>query len=198
MSQQTPSEPGHSVPEFLAVPPEPRRGFVKQFLAVVIGGLVGLAPAAVGLATFLNPLRKSVKEKQQPDGADADGYYKVAPLGALSETPQALQIIANRKDAWNTYPKEAIGAVYLQRVGQDGVRAFNAACPHAGCFVDWQSAKHAYRCPCHNSTFAPDGTRDPQSPSARDLDELATRIEDGVVFVKFQNFKAGDKEKKPA
>jgi Rieske Fe-S protein len=195
MSQQSASESGSSVPDFLAVPPEPRRGFVKQFLAFVIGGLVGVVPAAVGLATFLNPLRTSVRAKQQPDGADADGYYKVAPLSALSATPQALQIIANRKDAWNTYPKEAIGAVYLQRVGQE-VRAFNAQCPHAGCFVDWQSGKKAYRCPCHNSSFAADGKRDPQSPSARDLDELATKIEDGVVCVKFQNFKAGDKEKK--
>src|SRR5262245_4091972 len=196
MSQPSASESGSSAPDFLAVPPEPRRGFVKQFLAVVVGGLVGLVPAAVGLATFLNPLRKSVRASQQPDGADADGYYKVAPLSALSNTPQPLQIIANRKDAWNTYPKEAIGAVYLQRVGQDEVRAFNAACPHAGCFVDWQSGKKAYHCPCHNSSFAADGKRDPQSPSARNLDDLATKIEDGVVYVKFQNFKAGDKEKK--
>ena len=195
MSQTSDSEAGSSAPDFLAVPPEPRRGFVKQFLAVVVGGLVGLVPLAVGLVTFLNPLRKSVREKQQPTGADADGYYKVASFGALSETPQPVQIIANRKDAWNTYPKEAIGAIYLQRVGQE-VRAFNAQCPHAGCFVDWQSGKKAYHCPCHNSSFAADGKRDPKSPSARDLDDLATKIKDGFVYVKFEKFKAGDKEKK--
>jgi hypothetical protein len=39
--------------------------------------------------------------------------------------------------------------------------------------------------------------RDPKSPSARDLDSLPVKISDGVVWVKFQDFKAGDREKKP-
>ena len=177
-------------------PLEPRRNFFVQFLAVVIGGAVGLVPAVVGLATFLNPLRKSVKEKQRPIGSDEAGFYQVAPLSALTQTPQALKIIADRKDAWNTFPREAIGAIYLQLLGKDEVRAFNAACPHAGCFVDFRPKIAAYHCPCHNSSFAEDGKRDPESPSARNLDALETRIVDGFVWVKFQNFKTGDKEKK--
>jgi Rieske Fe-S protein len=176
---------------------EPRRGFITKLTAVVVGGIVGIVPALVGLATFLNPLRSKVKEQQRPSGSDAEGYYKVTTLDSLSETPQSFKIIADRKDAWNTFPKDAIGAVYLQRVGEE-VRAFNVTCPHAGCAVDWKSAKGAYHCPCHNSSFEPDGKRDPKSPSPRDLDALDVKIDAGVVFVKFQEFKAGDKEKKPA
>ena len=65
--------------------------------------------------------------------------------------------------------------------------------------ADYKSAKAAYHCPCHNSSFAADGKRDPKSPSARDLDSLPVKIkEDGQVWVKYQDFKTGDKEKKPA
>jgi Rieske Fe-S protein len=178
-------------------PEEPRRNFFVQFLAVVIGAVVGVVPAAAGLATFLNPLRKSVRQKQVPEGSDEHGFYKVAPESSLSEIPQTHKIIADRKDAWNTFPKEPIGAIYLQRVGEGEIRAFNAACPHAGCFVNYRPKNSEYHCPCHNSSFAEDGTRDPKSPSARDLDKLETKVIEGIVCVKFQNFKAGDKEMKP-
>ncbi|MSR58177.1 MAG: Rieske (2Fe-2S) protein [Planctomycetaceae bacterium] len=175
---------------------EPRRDFMTQAAAIAIGGLVGVLPAAVGLATFLNPLRKSVKAQQAPTGSDAEGYFKVARLDALSEVPQAFKIIADRKDAWNTYPQEAIGAVFLQRLAGDEIRAFNVSCPHAGCSVDFRSGQQSYHCPCHNSAFTVDGTRNRQSPSPRDLDALFYKVVDGEVLVKFQNFKAGVKEKK--
>lgn len=178
--------------------PEPRRGFMVKASSLVIGGLVGLVPTAVGLATFLNPLRKSVQDQQRPSGSDSDGYYKVASLDAISEVPQPFTIIADRKDAWNTYPKSAIGTVFLQRAGAgtEELRAFNSTCPHAGCRVDFRSASKKYHCPCHNSTFDAQGTRDPKSPSARNLDDLAYRIVDGAVWVKYQDFKSGVAEKK--
>ena len=179
-------------------PIEPRRGFVTQLTAIVIGGLVAVVPAAVGLATFLNPLRKSVKEKQRPTGSDVEGYYQVTTFESLSAIPQSYKIIADRKDAWNTFPKDAIGAVFLSRSAAGEVRAFNVTCPHLGCAVDYKAAKQAYHCPCHNSSFAADGVRDPKSPSARDLDSLLVKVVNGAVWVKYQDFKTGDKEKKPA
>jgi Rieske Fe-S protein len=195
MSQTVPPE-GRPGPDVFS-PGEPRRGFVAQMTAIVIGGLVGIVPAAVGLATFLNPLRKSVKEKQRPVGSDAEGYYRVTTLESVSVVPQAYKIIADRKDAWNTFPKDAIGAVYLSLAGAGKVRAFNVTCPHAGCGVDWKAGKRAYLCPCHNSSFDADGVRDPKSPSARDLDSLDVKIVDRVVWVKYQDLKTGVKEKKP-
>src|SRR5262245_23110590 len=102
---------GPPVPDFFNAPAEPRRGFVVQFFAVVVGGLVGVVPAVAGLATFLNPLRKSVRAKQAPSGSDPEGYYQVTALDSLGDTPQAFKIIADRKDAWNTFPKDAIGAI---------------------------------------------------------------------------------------
>ena len=196
MSQPPAPDSGRSGPDVFS-PAEPRRGFVTQMIAIVIGGLVGIVPAAVGLATFLNPLRKTVKEKQRPTGSDAEGFYRVATLDSLSEIPQSYKIIADRKDAWNVFPQEAIGAVFLSLDGDNSVRAFNVTCPHAGCRVDFRGGKQAYHCPCHNSSFDVDGTRSPESPSARDLDSLKTKVVDGRVWVKYQDFKAGEKDKKP-
>ena len=195
MSLPTDNQKCDSNPDCL-LPSEPRRNFFTQVIAVVVSGVAGIIPLAAGLATFLNPLRRSVKEKQQPSGSQ-EGFYKVATLESLSETPQAFKIIADRKDAWNTFPKDAIGAVYLTKTGDGAVQAFNVTCPHAGCAVDWRSGKKAYFCPCHNSAFDAKGTRDPKSPSARDLDSLETKVVDGVVWVKFQDFKTGEAGKHP-
>lgn len=168
---------------------------MTKALAVVIGGAVGVIPVLAGIATFLNPLRKSVKDKLRPEGSDAEGYYKVASMSSLSETvPQMVKIIADKKDAWNVYPQETIGTVYLLKEG-DKVRVFNADCPHAGCKVDFKPEQKSYLCPCHNSAFALDGKRDAKSPSARDLDALDYKIVDGEVMVKFQNFMAGAHDK---
>jgi menaquinol-cytochrome c reductase iron-sulfur subunit len=175
----------------------PRRSFLTRALALLLGGVAGLVPLAAGLASFLNPLRKSVQAKQRPTGSDADGYYKAAPLEAISEIPQAFKIIADRKDAWNVFPKEAIGAVYLQRLADGQLRAFNVQCPHAGCAVDYRVSRSAYYCPCHNSSFSAEGQRSDNSPAARDLDSLDWKIVDGKeVWVQFMNFKTASEEKK--
>lgn len=177
----------------------PRRGFLKKLAAVVIGGFVGLVPAVAGLATFLNPLRKSVKDKLRPSGFRDDGFCKVANLAALQQgQPQAFQIIADRHDAWSTYPHEPIGAVYLCKLSDTKVQAFNVTCPHAGCAVDYRPGPQVYHCPCHNSSFDLEGKRDAKSPSPRDLDSLECEVgDDGQVWVKYQDFKTGDLHKKP-
>lgn len=174
----------------------PRRSFVRRALAVAIGGLTGIVPAMVGLVSFLNPLRPKVQAKQRPTGSDAEGYYKVTTLDSLtSGTPISFPIIANRKDAWNTFPAEPIGAVYIQKAADDKLRVFNVTCPHAGCSVDFHADKQGFLCPCHNSLFAMDGVHSASSPSARDLDSLDYKIENGDVLVKFMNFRIGIKEK---
>ena len=181
----TASEAGQSTPE---LPFEsPRRSFLTQALAVIFGLVTGLVPVAVGVATFLNPLRKAKK------GGSGDGFIKVTELESLPyNVPQLVNIIADRHDAWNYYPKEPIGSVYITKTGPQEVQVFNTTCPHAGCAVDYQAEKNCFFCPCHNSKFALDGKRDATSPSARDLDTLELRVDDkGDVWVKYQDFQPG-------
>ncbi|MGE5195343.1 MAG: ubiquinol-cytochrome c reductase iron-sulfur subunit [Deltaproteobacteria bacterium] len=197
MSQQPASEPGRSSPDFLAVPPEPRRGFVKQALAVLTGAIVTLVPAAAGLAVFLDPLRK--RQKRGSKGQDDEGFIRVATLDGLliGGAPRKFSVIDDRSDAWNLFPQESIGLIFLLRTGEKDVRAYNASCPHAGCFVDFDGDRKLYQCPCHDSSFKVTGEiASEKSPAARGLDELEVRIKnDAEVWVKFQNFIAGTAQK---
>ena len=51
-----------------------------------------------------------------------------------------------------------------------------------------------FTCPCNTSAFGDDGPRK-EGPAPRDLDELAVRIDDGVVAVDFKRFRIGVAEK---
>jgi menaquinol-cytochrome c reductase iron-sulfur subunit len=175
------------------VSPQPeRRNFLAKAAAIVVGGVVMVIPALAGLFVFLDPLRRK---------SEGGGAVLVANLGSLPETgePRKFSVLATKVDAWNRTPNVPIGAVYLQRLPGDKVRAFNVVCPHAGCFVDYRSKQNHYFCPCHNSSFSPDGKiLDPKSPSPRPLDELPVEIrKGGEIWVKFQNFRAGVHEKIP-
>jgi Rieske Fe-S protein len=170
---------------------EDRRGFLKKAACGVLGGVCVLAPVAAGVVVLLDPVLRS----------HARGMFvRLTTLDALplGGPPRRFEVIEERQSAWTKYPPAPIGAVYLQRIGPREVRAFNTSCPHLGCAVDFQPERNAYYCPCHQSDFAIDGTQTPKSPSARPLDLLAVELRgEDEVWVRFQNFKAGIKEKIP-
>ena len=146
----------------------------------------------------LNPLRRK---------GGQSGFLPVTPLASLSTDgkPQIFKVIADRTDAWNFYPQVPIGNVYLRRVSEREVQAFNATCPHLGCMVQRTDAG-AFHCPCHNSKFAADGKIDRSGggvvPSPRDMDSVEVKIDknekgEEMVTVKFQKFQANIPQKLP-
>lgn len=177
-----------------------RRGFFARAAAVVIGGLISIFPAAAGLFTFADPLRSRSKSS----GDNEPGkLVRVATFEALpgDGVPRQFPVIADRQDAWNRFPNEAIGAVYLRRKkDSEEIEAFNATCPHAGCFVNFVADRNAYQCPCHDSAFDVDG-HCKYGPSPRDLDSLATEVrsdgDEKAIWVRYVDFIVGKDEKKP-
>jgi menaquinol-cytochrome c reductase iron-sulfur subunit len=172
-----------------------RRGFFKQALAIIIGGVAGIVPVIVGLRTFLDPLKHK-------GGVASSGVplIQVTTLDALPNdgVPRKFPVLANKTDAWNKYVNVPIGAVYLRRTADDKVEALNVVCPHAGCFVDFVPEKGNFLCPCHNSLFTMEGKlADTKSPSPRALDSLKVEVKDGAVLVAFQNFEAGKRDRVP-
>jgi Rieske Fe-S protein len=169
-------------------PSAERRGFLMEAGAVLVGGIVGLVPALSGLAVFLDPLRRKDK---------SDKLIRVTTLDSLPDDgiPRQFPIIAEHVDAWNR-SLEPIGAVYLRRnQGEATPECLTATCPHAGCFVNYDTQTNTYKCPCHNSTFQVDGQIIPPSPSPRAMDTLECQVEDQEILVKFQNFYTGKAEK---
>ena len=181
-----------SNPEETAEPEKTeRREFMIKAGSVCLGGAVGLAPFAAGLAVLIDPLKRRK--------GDAD-FTLVTSLDALPEdgTPKKFTIYADKQDAWNKSPNTAVGAIFLCRKDEGKVEAFNVVCPHLGCAVIFRDGERDYYCPCHSSAFDLEtGTQAPDSPSARGLDTLEVKIEnEGEVWVKFQNFQPGIADKK--
>jgi menaquinol-cytochrome c reductase iron-sulfur subunit len=159
--------------------------------AVVCGGVALLVPAAAGIAAFLNPLRQKSQSGQ---------FMKLALLDVLPEdgTPRKVPVVADRTDAWNLYPAEPIGAVFLRRTG-GGVTALQVICPHAGCSINFEgsAASGKFFCPCHSASFDLAGKRlDATSQSPRDMDALDAEIRNkNEVWVKFETFPIGTAKK---
>ena len=169
-----------------------RRGFLAKTIALVLGAVAYAAPVAAGIVAALNPLRQKSRAGQFLRLASLD----VLPLGG---PPQRFPVIADRVDAWNRFANQPVGAVFLQRTGDKKVSAIHVVCPHAGCSVTYNEEKNEYLCPCHNAHFDLTGKRtDETSPSPRDLDTLEVdrgRLQDGEVWVNFENFRTGTPKK---
>jgi menaquinol-cytochrome c reductase iron-sulfur subunit len=170
-------------------------------LAILIGGFLTLFPFLTGLAVFVDPLRRR--------GAQGN-WIRIATLDALPDDgiPRQFEVIADKQDAWNKYLNQPIGAVYLIRQpGSEKVSAFNATCPHAGCFIGYQSQQKHFGCPCHKSVFDLQGIRlTKRSPSPRDMDALEAEVRvtsDGAnagtkeLWVKYTDFRIAIEEKIP-
>ena len=164
-----------------------RREFLTKSLAIATGGVVIGIPLATGLVTFLSPLTRV-----------GEGGLKVrlASVTDLPEdgTPKRYDVIAERSDAWTKYAKKPLGSVYLRKLEDGEIVAFNSICPHAGCSVGYQDEKNGFYCPCHDSLFGLDGGIVGKSPSPRALDTLEIdqeKLAEGEIWVTFVNFKTG-------
>ena len=166
---------------------EDRRSFVAKIAAVVAGSVVGVIPLVSGVWVFLDALRRKSGAREP---------LRVATLDSVPDDGIAryFPVITDLTDSWNLYRNEPIGAVFLRRErGSSEVQAFNAECPHAGCYVGFDVESNEFHCPCHNSSFQADGKRiDPEHcPSPRDLDALVVdpqKLKQGEVFVEFRKF----------
>lgn len=181
------------IPVAHAPSPPPRRSFLVELAAVVLGALAGLPPVAAGVAFLLDPL---LRKRSTMQGATVDGYLPVAKLTELPAdgTPLRFAIMADKVDAWNLFKGQTVGTVYLRQIAGQ-VLAFNDTCPHLGCKVDYKPATKTYFCPCHASSFDIDGKKRNDIPP-RGMDGLDTRVADGQVWVRYQNYQRGVAEKK--
>src|SRR5690606_19764508 len=104
---------------------------------------LAVAPVAAGLCVLFDPLRRK---------SEGGATVHVANLTSLPESgePRKFTVNVTLTDAWNRTPNVPVGAVYLQRLKDNKVRALNVVCPHTGCFVNYRAENNDYFCPCHS------------------------------------------------
>lgn len=78
-----------------------------------------------------------------------------------------------------------IGSANILLIRLDGkLTAVNSVCTHLQCIVKWEPKKKEIRCPCHQASFAPDGTK-PTTPADKPLSPLPVTEADNQVIVTF-------------
>ncbi len=191
-----PADPAQNDRSIVDSPPAggPRRNFLAKALAFLTGGVLLTLPTAAGLAFFLDPL---LRKRGTSGGAvgrrDAEGFLPVTPLAAIPADgrPQIFTVYDDAVDAWNKFANQPVGRVFLRRLPDGSVTAFNVRCPHLGCAVDYRPAQNDYLCPCHMSAFGLDGQKKNEIPP-RDLDSLEVKVKDkSEIWVRYEVFKAG-------
>jgi menaquinol-cytochrome c reductase iron-sulfur subunit len=150
-----------------------------------LGGLLGVASAFVGALLSVPVLRYIFYPltAQSDDSAWTEaGSVAGVPGG---EAPLRRMLDLNQRDGWRETASQPV--VYIIKAGGK-LKALSAICPHLGCTVPWDPARHEFVCPCHGGTFSADGTN-LSGPPRRSLDSLETRVSNGKIMVKYQYFR---------
>jgi menaquinol-cytochrome c reductase iron-sulfur subunit len=152
----------------------------------VLGGVAGGCALAVPATRFVLAPASG--------GAGSGRWIKTVALAGLRDgEAKKVTLVADHRDAWTMEKDLQLGAAWLVRRG-DAVEAWSVTCPHLGCSVDRAAGGPGFYCACHDSSWDAAGKR-LDGPSPRDLDSLATKVEDGVVLVEYQRFRQGIPDK---
>ncbi|HEY8186932.1 MAG TPA: ubiquinol-cytochrome c reductase iron-sulfur subunit [Pyrinomonadaceae bacterium] len=158
-----------------------RRAFVLLLPLAAIGGM--FATVATAALRFLRPTISASSEK----------WIDVAPVSEFSgNKPIARKVVVEQVAGWSKSLAER--SVYILP-GQNN-RVLSSVCPHEGCEVSWRDDASVFSCPCHDSSFAADGSRI-FGPARRGLDPLPSRITDGKLQVQYQSFVNNTQERTP-
>lgn len=174
------------IPEQGPVRVADRRSFLGYLLAAV-GGLVSAALAVplVRFATF--PLRTRTEDTSWSNVGRLDEFSGLAE-------PVARTIDVTRIDGWSSSMAQT--GVYVVPDGSGQLKVLSSVCPHLGCAVPWIGKKDKFICPCHGGTFTSTGVH-VSGPPLRAMDELESKVENGVLKVRFQYFRQLVAKKEP-
>ena len=149
-----------------------RRAFLLLLPIAVLGGACGTVIAAA--FRFLRPRNSAASGK----------WLEVAPLSELKgDKPISRKVVVEQAAGWARVPGEQHVYVLPARNNQ----VLSAVCPHEGCEVAWAADSGVFACPCHDSSFAADGSQI-KGPARRGLDPLPARVENGVLQVQYHFF----------
>ena len=150
-------------------------------------GTACLTPVVSGFMMLFHPLRKSNGNGEFQRVTDKASVDAMTP-----GIPRPFNLEGTVNNAWNSFPNQPVGTIYLVRNEAGELQAFQAQCPHQGCLVDYRRDESVFFCPCHKATFQPSGQRVPGvGPECRDLDKLEVKVQGEDVLVRYQEFRTG-------
>jgi len=158
----------------------------RRFIGYAIGGMVGAITFGYAVPIVNYIVRPSLAK------AESD-WSKVGSVDGLAEgVPTSLAFTAREKVGWQekTVPHD----VWAVKRADGTVTAFSPICPHLGCGYRWDDTQKKFVCPCHLSIYDIEG-KVLGGPAPRGLDTLPAKVEDGVLYVKYEKFRLGVSDK---
>ena len=147
-----------------------RRDAMKSAIAL-IGGLIGAALGLPAIAYLIGPALK----------ADQAEWILLGSLSSIElGTPTLFKPRITSQNGWVSEDVQ-VGVFVVTDDGRE-YHAMSNICTHLGCRVRWIAEQQQFFSPCHNGVFDKHGFV-VSGPPPRPLDEFATRIEDGYLYV---------------
>ena len=160
------------------------RRAVLKWLTGIAGSLTALLVVVPGLLAFLTPTLRS---------AGAVRWIRLGEAALFDlGVPDRVDFTDNVRDAWVT--QRVVRSVWVTTQDGETFTAFNARCPHLGCAFAFDETRNQFVCPCHRGVFDANGAVI-SGPPPRALDRLQTKVEDGYVFVAYEDFRLGTAQK---
>ena len=148
---------------------EQRRGFLVGSITAMMGAI----SAALGIPA-LGYLFVPAREKKAQNCIEAADMSKL-----MINQPEQVIFNRVRRDGWKVVTEKA--AAWVVKTGEQQVVAFSPVCTHLGCAVSWNPGDKTFACPCHTSSFSPDG-KVAAGPAPRPLDRFDVRV-DGIKIL---------------
>jgi menaquinol-cytochrome c reductase iron-sulfur subunit len=121
------------------------------------------------------------------------GFLAVGPVSDLKPgVPTSLTFTDVEEDAY--LRQSVVRSVWAVKNTSGQVVVYTPVCSHLGCQYTWDARSSRFACPCHASFWTVDGKL-LGGPAPRDLDALPSRVQNGVLFVRWERYKSAIPEK---
>ena len=161
-----------------------RRAFLKW--ATAVGGFVVVALAGFPAArAFLSPAFRRRREEK---------WISLGEAGRFAwDEPVKVDFVDAARDAW--VETRRMRSVWVYTADGEHFTVYNGRCTHLGCNFALDSETAVFRCPCHMGYYDVKTGAVLGGPPPRPLDLLDVKLEGGVLYARYQDFRLGVADK---
>lgn len=161
-----------------------RRAFLKW--ATGVGGV--LSAVLTGVPAFRAFLSPTFRHKRQ------EKWIRLGEVDQFDpEVPTKVDFVDTVTDAW--VEARRLRSVWIYTADGEQFTVYNGRCTHLGCIYSFDEGQGVFRCPCHTGFFDVKSGAVLGGPPPRALDSLPVKVEDGVLYAEYQDFRLGVPDK---
>jgi quinol---cytochrome c reductase iron-sulfur subunit, bacillus type len=150
--------------------------------------VTGLSAIASGVLVGVPSLRALLSPAFKREAAER--WTRVGDAATIElGVPVKIDFSDTVKDGWLV--TRVVRSVWLYTTDGQRFIAYNPRCTHLGCGYGYDADTKTFRCPCHEGRFNVQTGARIAGPPPRSLDQLKVKVENGMVYVAYQDFRLG-------